>query len=150
MRMLALVVLLAACDQGAKAAPPPPAPKPLPIIEPTPYTPFTVKSDEDFVAKANVIVEQMFAVFSQGGKDCKLVATGLRKMTAENRTKIELLTQYGDLHKSAEDALQKELQEPMQRFMPALTTTMTACASDQDLRAALDEMSAMKNLQRPR
>jgi hypothetical protein len=154
MRLILLTVLLAACDQGAtpSAVAAPAVAKPQAPVQTVPSAPppYMVKDTDDFVAKANVAVDELLGIFAQGGKDCDVVAAGLRRFGEVNRTRFDVLTRYSDTHPDAQQALSTKMNGRMGALTETLMPTMTACASHAGLRAALEELAASQHLQRPR
>lgn len=160
MRLLAISAFLLGCDAGASTPAVTPAagsaelavatpdPGPPPHAIPTPS--YVIRDDADFVAKVNVILDRLIAVFQQGGKDCDLVERGIRSFGETNRTMVDSLTRYGKEHPAAEKALQEHIKPRMNDMVAALTPTMTACASHKGLQQALQELSNVQPLQRPR
>lgn len=111
---------------------------------------YVIRDDADFVAKVNVLVDRLIAVFRQGSKECDLVERGVRTFGETNRTMFDSLTRYGKEHPAAEKALQEQFQPRMNDMVAALTPTMTACASHKGLQQALQDLSNVQPVQRPR
>lgn len=160
MRLLAISVFLLGCDAGASTPPDKPAagsaelavvpldPGPPPHAIPPPA--YVIRDDADFLSKVDAVFDRLVAVFQQGGKDCDLVERGIRSFGETNRTMVDSLTRYGKEHPSAEKAVQEHFKPRMNELVAALTPTMTACAAHKGLQQALQELSNVQPLQRPR
>lgn len=156
MRLILLSVLLVACDQGAKpAAAVVPEPPPI-VVQQAVHTvpiappPYRVKDTADFVAKTTMAIDEIIGIFEQGGKDCDVVASGLRRVGAVNRTRFDTLQRYSEAHPEAQAAVNEGMKERMSQLTSKLMPTMTACLSHRGLKAALEELSEMQHAQRPR
>ncbi len=154
MRLILLTVLLAACDQGTKPAA---AVAPEPVLTPTAVhtvpiapPPYLVKDTADFVAKTTVALDELFGIFEQGGKDCDVVASGLRRFGGTNRTRFDALMRYSEAHPDAQQALTESMKDRMSQLTSKLMPTMTACVSHAGLKTAIEELSSMQHVQRPR
>jgi hypothetical protein len=156
-RLLAITLFLLACDQGSSPVAPAEAAGP-PVVAPTsppppsvPLTPaYVIVDDADYTAKINRAFDGLVAIFRQGGKDCDLVASGMRTFGARNRTMFDALTRYGKEHPETQKLLEEQLQPRVNEIVDALMPAMTACASHQGLQQAMQDLSEMQYVQRPR
>lgn len=135
-RLVVLALLASACDQGATAAPAPPRDEPpLEAVQPPPPPPkLTIENDQEYVAKALVLVEELLAVFGDGtARDCERLATDIESLAARNVTRVARLHDYSTAHPSAQQALTAALEPRMQELMRKLTPVVSSCASNQRL-----------------
>lgn len=157
MRLVLLAVVLAtACDQGAVAASQPTEPRPLVIAAPAPtpappaYERYVVKDDQDFLAKAIVVIDELIAIFRDVDKDqpnCELLATRVETFAGANVTRFAVLTAYGKSHPEAEKLVQKQFEPRMSEFQTVMIPAITKCVSDQRLIKAFEKLAQDVNAQ---
>lgn len=155
-RLLLLAVLASACDQGASASPSPKT-EPLALAVPPPavpaYEPFVVREDADFLVKASVILDEMFAIFEQANQDCDALATRIEAWGDKNTTRFSVLTAYGKAHPDAEKVLQKKFQPNLERLTQIISPVLSKCMSgpaSSRLAKAFENIAQRTQMQRPR
>ncbi len=159
MRLLAISVFLLGCDAGATPPKPTPGSAEIAVAVPEDLAPpprasrtpaYVIRDDAYYIAKVNVALDGLLAVFKQGVKECDLVERGIRQFGETNRTMFDALTRYGEAHPAAQKALQEQFQPRMNELIEILTPTMTACASHKGLQQALQDLAKTQYLPRPR
>jgi hypothetical protein len=153
-RLVLIVVVATGCDQGAKAASPMPTPQTLEIATPQPpvFEPMLIRSDEDFVQQAFLLVDELFQFFADGEADCDRIAARVETWAAQNVTRIGRLTEYSKTHPAAQAALTKAFEPRMNELMKKITPAFTKCSSNQRLMNAFKKFDDQQRQlgQRPR
>jgi hypothetical protein len=116
------------------AAPPPAVPPPAAAA------PSSITSDDDYVAKASVTVDQVIAIFKSSGTDCHKLADGLLKFATDNDALVKALSSYEKAHPEAEHKFDEASKSKLAEFEVTAGPAINACKDDQGVSAAMAKL----------
>jgi hypothetical protein len=120
----------------------PPATTPAPAAPPpAPSAASTITSDEDYVAKATLTVDQVIAVFKASGTDCHKLAEALTKFAADNDALVKALNSYEKAHPEAERKFDEASKPKLAEFEGTAGPAITACKDDKAVGDAMAKLS---------
>jgi hypothetical protein len=158
MRHLVLLALLASgCDQGATAAPKRIQTQTqgtvVKVSPPPPYVPYAVRDGSDFMAKATVLLEELFQIFELANQDCDALVTRIEKFSGENATRFAVLTSYSKAHPEVEKEVQEHFQPYTERLLNVISPAFTTCMQGESgtrMTKAFEKLAQNAQLQPPR
>src|SRR5687767_14733878 len=150
---LTMVVGLSACKKKKEEAktdpakPADPAMKPADPAGTTPDKPADKPADPPAAggaideAKAVATMENLGKVFAAAGKDCKKLATVIKKLAYMNKDKLIAMKDWEAKQTPEQKKAMEERYKPqMEAMMKNMMGAMQACAEDKDVEAAMKEL----------
>jgi hypothetical protein len=141
---LATSLVLLGC--ATNAAMPPPAASPTPAAaepataEPATADTLTITSDDDYIARGNVMLDQMTAAFQAAGSDCDRLADQLNAFGALNRPVLRGVAAYDKTHPGAKAKFNTASKPKLDAFTAIATQSLKTCESNARVQDAASKL----------
>lgn len=128
-----------------ETAPTPPSPTPPPT-EAKPAAPVAIKpaggfnTQAEYEAKANELMNKLFAVFQQAGSNCDKLTEGINKFVDTHKQVLAGAKEFEKANPEAEKQLNAKMKAREQEFAMKLGPAMQACQSHKGLQAAMQKL----------